>query len=254
MFNLKEIALIALVTIILAFSLSFSNLAEVLFLLVPVFFVIIINLLAKKISSFYLDSEIEIKLWEFKRYGFKPKRHFKKPFPIGAFLPLITSIFSFGYFVWLNGLIFDVKIKIYKAARRFGLYSFSEITEYQIGLIAAAGILANLFFAVIGYLMNLNEFARLNIYYAFFNLIPLSDLDGNKIFFGSIILWSFLATIVLITIGYIYNIIKKKKTTKRIKKEKLISPLMKFNSGLLNYSIDIPKTKKLLKWLKKKKK
>ena len=52
------------------------------------------------------------------------------------------------------------------------------------------------------------------------------------------------------------NKIKKRKIIqkKEIKKDKLINPLMKFNSGLLNYNIDIQKTKKLLKWLKKKRK
>ena len=204
MFNLKEITLVILTTIILAFSLSFPNPSKALLFLVPVFFVITINILAKKISSFYLDSEIEVKLWEFKRYGFKPKNYFKRPFPIGAFIPIITSIFSLGYFVWLNSLVFDVKVKVYRAARRFGLYSFSDITEYHIALIAVAGVLANLFFAITGYLINLDTFAKLNIYYAFYNLIPLSDLDGNKIFFGSLILWSFLTTVVLIGIGYIF--------------------------------------------------
>jgi|TARA_Y100000310_G_scaffold345234_1_gene462977 hypothetical protein len=207
MFNVKEIALIILMTILLAFVLSFPNPTKILLFLIPIFFVIGVNVLAKKILSFYLDSEIEIKIWDVKRYGFKPKRYFKKPFPAGAFIPIITTVFSFGYFPWLNGLVFDVKAKVYRAARRFGLYTFSEMTEYHVGLIAAVGIFANLFFAIIGYLINLDEFAKLNIYYAFFNLIPLSDLDGNKIFFGSIVLWSFLTTLVLIGLGYVFLVV-----------------------------------------------
>ena len=34
---------------------------------------------------------------------------------------------------------------------------------------------------------------------------------------------------------------------------KLINPVMRFDVGFLEYKIDISKTKKLLKWLKKKK-
>lgn len=207
MFSVKEISLIVLMTIILAFALSFPEPIKTLYLLVPMFFVIITNILAKKVLSFYLDSEIEIKLWEVKRYGFKPGQHLKRAFPAGAFLPIITSVLSFGYFVWLTSLVFDVKAKIYRAAKRFGLYSFSEMTENHIGLIAAAGISTNLFLAVIGYLINLDEFAKLNIYYAFFNLIPLSDLDGNKIFFGSIVIWSFLVALVLIGLGYVFLVV-----------------------------------------------
>lgn len=207
MFSTKEISLIVLMTIILAFALSFPDPIRTLYLLIPMFFVIITNILAKKVSSFYLDSEIEIKLWDVKRYGFKPNKYLKRSFPAGAFLPIITSVLSFGYFVWLTSLVFDVRAKIYRAARRFGLYSFSEMTEHHIGLIAAAGISANLFLAVIGYLINLDEFAKINIYYAFFNLIPLSNLDGNKIFFGSIVLWSFLVALVLIGLGYVFLVV-----------------------------------------------
>ena len=73
------------------------------------------------------------------------------------------------------------------------------------GLIAASGIFANLFFAIIGYLVGgpfFTLFSLLNIWMAFFNIIPISDLDGNKIFFGSLILWSFLAALTIIGLGY----------------------------------------------------
>ena len=60
---------------------------------------------------------------------------------------------------------------------------------------------------IISYLLGYPDFARLNLYLAFFNMIPISDLDGNKIFFGSIVLWSFLATIVLIGLGLAFFLI-----------------------------------------------
>lgn len=205
MFNKKETLAIGIISIILAFIFSFAEGINIFFyFLVSILFIVLINSVAKKISSYYLDSEIEIKFWEVKRYGFKAHQHFKKSLPAGIFLPLITSLISSGYFVWMSSLIFDVKPKIYRAAKRFGLYSFSEMTEYHIGLIAASGVLINLFFGVIGYLIGFSDFAKLNIFYAFFNMIPLSDLDGNKIFFGSVVLWSFLAALVLIGMGYVF--------------------------------------------------
>jgi len=118
------------------------------------------------------------------------------------FLPIITSLVTLGNFVWMGSLVFDVKPEIHRAAKRHGLYSYSEMTEEHIGWIAAAGIAANLIFAVVGYLIGFSELARISIYFAFFNMLPLSDLDGNKIFFGSRILWSFLAALVLIGVGY----------------------------------------------------
>ena len=53
----------------------------------------------------------------------------------------------------------------------------------------------------------------------------------------------------------IYDNMKNKNPPKKnkTKKLKLINPVMKFNSGFLGYEIDLLKTKKLLKWLKKKK-
>ena len=203
MLNKKEIIYIIIITLILGVVISLIKTPEIfLYTLLAVFLVLIINIIAKKVTSFYLDSEIEIKLWEIKRYGFKTNKHLKKPFPAGAFLPLITTAFSFGFITWMASLVFDVKPKIYRAAKRHGLYSFSEITEHQLGIIAATGIIANLIFAIIAYLVGFPDFAKLSIFYAFFNMIPISNLDGNKIFFGNIVLWSFLASIVLIGLFY----------------------------------------------------
>ena len=208
MINKKEVAVIVIMTIIFAFLVSIIKTLEVfLYSLLAIFLVILTNIFAKKMISFYLDSAIEIKLWEFRRYGYKPHQHLKRAFPLGVVLPIITAIITLGYVVWLASLVFYVKPKTYRAAKRFGLYTFSEMTEHHIGMIAAAGIAANLVFAIIGYLLGFSDFARLNIYYAFFNMIPISNLDGNKIFFGSLTVWSFLAVIVLIALGYAFLLV-----------------------------------------------
>ncbi|MAH03893.1 hypothetical protein CMI39_03865 [Candidatus Pacearchaeota archaeon] len=208
MLNKKEITAILIVTLVLAFTISLIETWNIfLYSLISIFLIILINIIAKKVASFYLDSEIEIKLWEIKRYGFKPKRYFKNPFPAGIFFPIIFLVLSLGSLKWMASLIFDVKPKTYRAAKRHGLYNFSEMTEDHIGLIASAGILVNLIFGLIGYLINFPEFAKLNIYYAFFNMLPISDLDGNKIFFGNIVIWSFLAVLILIGLGYIFLLV-----------------------------------------------
>jgi len=208
MLNLKEISSILVVVLVITLAIGlFKSIGALLYTLLAVFFVFLVNILAKKIASFYLDSEIEIKLWGIQRYGFKPRHYFKRPFPAGILFPIILAIISLGNFIWMACLVFDVKPKIYRAAKRHGLYSYSEMTESHIGLIAAAGVMANLIFAVVGYLMGFSEFSRLSIFLAFFNMIPLSDLDGNKIFFGSLVLWSFLAALVLIGLGYVFFLV-----------------------------------------------
>ncbi len=208
MINKREIILISLVILILSFTLSLlKSWNAFLTILLSIFIIIGANIFIKKLLAHYLDSEIEIKLWEIKRFGFKPTQHFKRPFPAGAFFPIISKIlfFPFKNFVWMASLIFDIKPKIYRAAKRHGLYSFSEVTEDQFGLIAAAGITINLVLAIIGYFLGFHAFTQLNIYYAFFNMLPVSNLDGNKIFFGNIVLWSLLASLTLL--GFLLSIL-----------------------------------------------
>ncbi len=201
MLNKKEPLIILIASVVTGIAVSLlAGFTAMLYSVLAVLAILVINTLGKKISAYYLESEIEVKFWEIYQFGFKASQHFKKPFPLGAILPLVSKIilFPLNGFVWMASVVFDVKPKSYRAAKRHGLYSFSEMTEYHLGVIAASGIIANLFFAVIGYLLGFSEFSRLSVYYAFFNIIPISELDGNKIFFGNIIMWSFLASIVLI--------------------------------------------------------
>jgi len=208
MFSKKELLSILIAIVIIAVSISLVGTWKIFaFTLLMVFLVITINILIKKAAGYYLDSEIEVKLWEIKRFGFKPNREFKRAFPAGIIFPILFSLLSFGTLRWMASLVFEVKPTLYRAAKRHGLYSFSEMTEYQIGLIAAAGVVANLIFGVIGYIVGWPMFTQLNLWLAFFNMIPVSDLDGNKIFFGNLVIWSFLATITLIGIAYAFLLI-----------------------------------------------
>jgi len=206
MINKSEILYILLTTLILTFVVAFtSGVTTYLYTFLIILAIIAINVAAKKFLAYHLDAEIEIKIWESSFPSNKPKGKYTKPIPTGLLIPFIIGIISLGYVKWLASLVFDVKPKVYRAAKRHGLYTFSEMTEYQIGLIAAVGILANLLFAIIGYLIGIPAFAKYSIFYATWNMLPIANLDGNKIFFGNIVMWSFLAAITLI--GLVYAII-----------------------------------------------
>lgn len=205
MFNKKEALWMVIVSIFISFAITLIKDWNVFgYTLLSVFIVILINSLAKKITSYFLESEIEIRLWEFKRYGFKTNHKWKTSFPAGLLIPLFSKIilFPLNGVVWMASLVFDVKPKSWRAAKRHGYYSFSSMTEDHIGYIAAAGIITNLVFAIIGYLLGYPIFSRINIWFAFFNMIPISDLDGNKIFFGNLTLWNVLALLTLFGVGY----------------------------------------------------
>jgi hypothetical protein len=210
MINKEEISYIFAAILVLALAVSIKSLDTFLIALTSFSVIVVLNIVTKKIFAYYYEIKIEMKIWEVQRYGFKPKRYFKKPIWMGLILPVITAIVSLGNIVWMACLVFDVKPRVARASKRHGLYSFSELTEEHIGYIAAAGIFANLLFAVAGYFfpwMWFQEFAKLSILYVFYNMIPISDLDGNKIFFGNIVLWSFLAALTLVGMGYVIFIV-----------------------------------------------
>lgn len=197
MLNKKEIGTIAISIVVLGFVISLTDLNNlILKSLSAIAVIILLNVLFKKVAAFYLDTEIELQLWTAKRYGIKPGAKFRKPLQLGLIIPLLLKVITMGYLNWTAALTFETKGKNYRAARRHGIYSFSEVTEAQMGYIAAIGIVGTLLGAFIGYLFGFEDFARLSLGYAFFNMIPLSTLDGNKLFFGNLILWSFLAAIV----------------------------------------------------------
>lgn len=203
MINKKEILAILVATLILGFTLSLVKTTKLfLYACLLIFLIILINLVAKKIMAHYVEAGIETKIWEVQQYGIRKQQHFKKPFPAGVFAPIFFTVLSLGNLTWFAPLVFEVKPKKHRAVRRHGPYSYSEMTEAHIGLIATAGIIANLIFAIIGYLVNIPEFSRLNIYFAAFNLIPISNLDGNKIFFGNFKLWTVLVIIIFIALAY----------------------------------------------------
>ncbi|MDP3965962.1 MAG: hypothetical protein Q8Q04_00340 [archaeon] len=206
MLTSKEFFSIIIVSIILGAIISLVENIDI--FLVTSFFiliVILVNVAAKKIFSYYLDTEIEIKIWEVKQFWVKKHFHFQKPVLAGVFVPLIVKFISVGLVNWMACLTFETSGKVSRAAKRHGIYSFSEVTEEEMGWIAGFGIIINILFAVVAYLIGQETLAKLSITYAFFNMIPAFDWDGAKIFFGNIPFWSFLA--ILSAIGMFATIV-----------------------------------------------
>ncbi|MCR4327342.1 MAG: hypothetical protein NUV46_02055 [Nanoarchaeota archaeon] len=196
MLTTKEFLSILIVSLVLGIVVSLVESINI-FLITSlfVFVVIIVNVSAKKVFSYYLDTEINIKIWELKQFWVKRHTHFRSPVMMGIFVPLVVKFISVGLVNWMACLTFDTSGKVYRAAKRHGIYSFSEVTEEEMGWIAGAGIIANLLFAVIAYMIGQETLAKISITYAFFNIIPAFDWDGAKVFFGNIPFWAFLAVL-----------------------------------------------------------
>ncbi len=196
-----EILIIALASLILGVSVGFDNLP--LAYAAGLSFLIIIgaNVLIKKTVGYFLEIKVRTKFWSWYQYGLRKDSHFKKTVPM-AWIPLLASLLTKGLFWWLAILEFDVEPKTERVAKRHGLYRFTQVTEWHIAWIAAWGIILNFALAIIAYIAGFELFARLSLYFAAWSIIPLSGLDGSKIFFSSRGLWITLATITLIILGW----------------------------------------------------
>lgn len=211
MITKKEIASFVIILVLFAFLLSFINkgsssfiISEKAFLggLVIAAIILGLNLLAKKLVAYYYECEIEQGIWFFQRYGIYERSYFKDKIPIGLLLPIAVVFFTLGAVKMLVMTQFEISAARQRAAKRHGLYRFSELTEFHIGVVAASGIAILLVSAVLAYIFGFGEYAKYAIYFSVWNMIPFSNLDGTKLFFGSRILYILLGVITLIFLFY----------------------------------------------------
>jgi hypothetical protein len=197
--TLKDLTIIFVASIIISLALVFPqrDFNILLSMFISILVIISVNTLSKKFFAYQLETDVSLGFWSIYYYGFAKKNHFKRPLPM-AWLPLVGSLITLGSFIWMPIIEFDVKPRPERISRRHGLYRFTEVTEWHIALIAAAGIFTTILFGIIGYFVGFETFAKLSIFYAAWSIIPFGKLDGTKIFFGSRNLWVVLL-IVLVT-------------------------------------------------------
>lgn len=199
------IAAIIILTIVGGFSFiieaSWTALAQV-FLFAVI--IILVAVFAKKLIAYSLDAGVEHTIWQFSRWGYKPHQHLETPVPGGIIFPLFFALFSLGSIKFPALLTYEASALKRRAAKRFGFYSYTEMSDWHNALIGAAGIVAVLIIAIITYFLpaNFEYLAKMAVYYAFANMIPIAKLDGCQIFFGSRVLYTVLAVITLIFFGY----------------------------------------------------
>ena len=210
MFKIKEAAHIVIAIILFAFTISFlSGFNAFLTALLTAFVVILTNVLGKKLSASYLYAEAESKIWHFQRWGWYERSYFKKPIPVGIIIPFTLSWLSWGFVRCLTLLQTEIKTTIHRAVKKRGFPGrFSELTEFHIGAIPAVGLTANLVLALLLFIFGqqiglITEIAKFNVYYVLWNLLPLGQLDGTKVLFGSRGLWYLLSIISIIFLVFI---------------------------------------------------
>jgi hypothetical protein len=163
------------------------------------FVVIFVYIGSKKVVAHMLDADVEHGIWKMGRYGWKPGQIFRKEKSMGVILPLVVAFigallaWKFGFVIYFMGILtYEARALKRRAARRHGFYSFSEMTDFHNALIGAAGIVSLLILSVVTYYFGLEFFTKILVYYAFWNILPISNLDGTQIFFGSRVLYGVL--------------------------------------------------------------
>ena len=198
----KEVYWIIIAIIILGFVIEFSEkytLTATGFIYAAI--IILTSVLIKNLAADYFHVIIEHKIWSFKQWWFTKRAHFKNPVPIGLIIPFFITFVSIGAIKVMTILQFDGKPSSKKLLKKRGTVRKSEVNESDFAFISAWASWALIFLAIIASLIKQPELAKYAICYGFWNLLPISQLDGSKLFFGSFVNW------LLLIIAYIISLI-----------------------------------------------
>lgn len=208
-FSKNEVLAIAVASIMMGYLLAFKQLTWLSWLSYAgiAALIVLIHHFGYKFSARLLDCSTETHLWTMKQFLLSTKSHFKKPFPVWLFVPLILVWLTLGAVRWLGIVTFEV-IPLPSRVR----FRWRELTEWHVALIATGAAFANILAAIIAKALGFEAFAAYNMLFVFFSMLPIG-LDGTKIFFGSRLLWVFMIVFSLIlllliqTLSPIYTII-----------------------------------------------
>ena len=202
MFTTKEVIWVLIAILIGGFVIGLSSsLRPSLIGLLWVAIIILVSVTAKKITAPIYSLKIEHKVWGWQRWGWYERSEFKKPMPLGIIFPFFISVLSLGIIKPLTLLQFDAEnLTKSRVLKKRGTYRYSEINEGDLAFTAAWGFWALLLLSIIALLIKQPELMRYSIYYGLWNLIPFGQLDGSKLFFGSLINWILLVIVYIISL------------------------------------------------------
>ena len=208
MFNKNEIIIFLLAALIIGYLFSFNNIIasglsqDTVLAWLKLSGLALIALLSSvvvcNIVTWHFGCDAEFRLWCIRQYGFHKTSYFKRSLPAWILFPLGFVFLTLGYVKWLALTVFDV-VPTTRVGREY-----AEITEWELALIAFFGLFANLALAVVSKIAGWDTLASINIWFAFFNFLPISELNGAKILHGSKMLWIFgfvFTIIILILLG-----------------------------------------------------
>jgi|SRR3989344_9090119 len=193
--NIKSIIITILVlTIVFAFNDGRESLMLALWLknffyillLTSISFLVLF--LGFKLAAKYYDGDIEIRLSYITRFGFARgaqmeeikigKKIKVRRIYLGIIVSLLTTLLSYGKAFFTQIYSFETE------SNRLG-HRWRNITQFQEAIIVIAGLAASLILLVIFKSMHIEKGVLINTWLIAWNLLPLGNLPGSKIFFGS---------------------------------------------------------------------
>src|SRR3989338_2181348 len=162
MFKLKEFIYILIASAVLGYVIAFSQMSWEAWMRYSIigFIVLFANVVAKKVAAYKLGCEAEIQPLRIERYNFYESAHLRYPLPMWVIWPIFVVWMSLGSVWWLVVTTFEVYATRSRVSRKF-----AELTEWDVALISAAGITANLIIAVIAASLGYQRFAFINLWF-----------------------------------------------------------------------------------------
>jgi Zn-dependent protease len=171
---------IAVSVLILSLIFSYLDISKLPLFLAIFAVIILVNVVAKKITAHYLEVNSSVHIWDFRQYWFAESWKFARPAPIGLLLPPILIVFTYGAIKWLGMLQTEFEAKLTKLIRKRKPWSYPGLRNLDVSLILLAGFLANIILALLAVKLS-PQLAALTLLYCFYNLIPIGKLDGFQL-------------------------------------------------------------------------
>ncbi len=234
MFSKREVVYLTISILVLSLALGFDDgrdifelspwLANLLMVTLMVGFSFLLHQIAHKVVARMQGFDTEYALWGLQ--NLKPswrnimgkakkgpfprkirlfgKEYLIHSFPIGIVLSILVTVVSNGALFWLAVGQYNLLLR---KSSRFGR-KFVHVTDYEEAKIALAGPMSHVLLLVIAKFFNawgtFDTFIFINAALALFYMLPLSRLDGTKIYFGSRLLYvsSLVFIISVIVLAY----------------------------------------------------
>ena len=219
LFKKKELNLIILSIIVLSFAFGFNDGRQdfvfsywishlILVIILVTISILIIELAIRNIAKMY-DCSIEYQLWGIKRYFIGSGNIFKKKIPFGIIFCILGAFISKGTFIF--ALIQNHLIKENTKVR--SLKRSQHVSELETAIIYSIIPLTALFLVCVAKILQIDNLALINSYFAIFFIIPFPSSDAIRFLFSAkffylfIFIFVLISTIVLINTGIISAII-----------------------------------------------